>query len=99
LLVLNDAKEAYLWSADEAQWRPLAFPPMEEGWQAGPAAVRDLVHAMQTGGTTSCDVEHARRATEIGFAIHISHAANGARVSLPATERSLRVPSFPWGNE
>jgi predicted dehydrogenase len=99
LFVLNDAKEAYLWLANEAQLRPLALPPMGEGWQAGPAAVRDLVDAMQTGGTTSCDVEHARRATEIGFVIYISHAANGARVSLPATERSLRVPSFPWGNE
>jgi predicted dehydrogenase len=99
LLIFNDAREAHLWSADGKRLKPVALPPTEGGWLAGPAAVRDLVRAIQTGGATSCDVEHARRATEIGFAIHVSHAADGARVMLPAAERTLRIESFPWGNE
>jgi hypothetical protein len=68
-------------------------------WPAGPDAVGDLVDAVVNGGTTACDVDEARRATEIGFAVHLSHLAGGARVALPASDRGLRVDSFPWGNE
>ena len=105
LLILNDAKEAHLWSVGSVGGRPglhprsLELPPVVEGWPAGPAAVRDLALAVQTGTPTACNVEHARRATEIGFGVHLSSKDHGARVSLPAAERSLRIPSFPWGNE
>jgi hypothetical protein len=61
--------------------------------------VRDLVAAVASHSTTACDIEQARRATEIGFAVHISHMRDGVRVMLPAMDRTLSIPSFPWGNE
>ena len=54
----------------------------------GKAMVSDLVEAVQTGGRTACDIEHACRATEIGFAIHGSSMQGGAKVDLPLAERS-----------
>jgi predicted dehydrogenase len=103
LLILQDAAQCYVWSeggeGDEATLRPLAVPPNPDHWAAGPAMVRDLVTAVTAHATTACDLEQARRATEIGFAIHISHLRDGARVVLPAMERTLSIPSFPWGNE
>lgn len=105
LLILNDARQAYLWTETsdggraELQPRPLELPPVAEDWPAGPATVSNLAQAVRTGGTTACDVGHARRATEIGFAVHLSSNSAGARVSLPATDRLLRIPSYPWGNE
>lgn len=103
LFILND-REVYLRSFDGQAnaWsalRPLAVPDSITGWPAGPAAVRDLVQAIANGGATACDVAHARCATEIGFAFHLSHARDGTKVSLPAADRSLTIPSFPWGNE
>lgn len=98
LLMLNDAQEAYLW-LEESGLQRLDLPPVGFDWPAGPAMVTDLVGALETGTPTSCDVEQARRATEIGFAIHLSHAQQGRRIALPTTERSLSIPSFPWGNE
>jgi len=100
LFLLNDAKESYIWLAEgESKMRPIPLPEETEPWPAGPAMVRDLVQAAQTGRRTSCDVAHARRATEIGFAIHTSSALDGAKVALPVDDRSLRVESLPWGNE
>lgn len=102
LLLLNDARDAYL-------WRPGATPALEPqavqrpdpiaGWEAGPALVADLVAAMRNGGRTACDVEGARRATEVGFAIHASSAAGGRRIAMAEVDRGLRVESFKWGNE
>ena len=60
---------------------------------------KDLVNAVENGGKTACDAAEARRATEIGFAIHMSHNSSGAKIQLPAADRSLRIESFPWGNE
>ena len=59
----------------------------------------DLVRAVQQGGPTACDVDQARRATEIGFAIHASSARGGARLGPGEVDRSLRIESHPWGNE
>lgn len=101
LLVLDDARAAYLWDGESGSGAPprvLDLPP-REGFAMGIEAVHDLVRAVQTGGQTACDVEQARRATEIGFALHLSSAASGARVDLPAADRSLRIESTPWGNE
>ena len=105
LAILNEAGEAYLWEADRESGR-LASSPREvdlpapaEPWPTGPACVRDLARAVRTGTKTLCDVPGARRATEIGFGIHASSAADGARVTLPVESRTIRVDSRPWGNE
>lgn len=102
LIILNDGAENYLWTAGRGSglgMRPLDIPPHGENWPAGPAMVRDLIQALEAKTATACDTEHARRATEIGFAIHLSHAQHGSRIALPAADRTLSIPSFPWGNE
>ena len=99
LSILSDAKEAYVWRKDTGRIQPLSLPSVEDRWPTGPSLVRDLVHAVQNGGRTACDIDQARRATEIGFAIHHSSAKEGARIALSDVDRSLQVHSFPWGNE
>jgi predicted dehydrogenase len=103
LVVLNDGEASYLWREQTGEGgaglQPLALSGHSAPWPAGPAMVRDLVAAVETHTTTACDVDHARRATEIGFAIHHSDQQSGARVMLPVMERTLSIPSFPWGNE
>ena len=98
MLALEDFRRAYYWRDGEEQ-AAIALPEDDEEWPAGRAAVEDLVEAVRSGGATACGLEEARRATEIGFAVHESHRANGARVELPASDRSHRIRSFPWGNE
>lgn len=108
LLILDDARSVYLYSIGtgaqpgarpQHQPKPLDLPVVSGGWVAGPATVQDLVQAVRTGGATACDVDYARRATEIGFALHASSAADGVRVMLPLQDRSRRIESYPWGNE
>lgn len=101
LLIFNDGAACYLWRTDDAgaSLQFLDVPPGGVDWPAGPAMVRDLINAVATHTSTACDVEHAHRATEIGFAIHLSHAQEGRRIPLPAADRTLSIPSFPWGNE
>jgi predicted dehydrogenase len=94
-----DGDEAYLRSANTNGIEALALPEKEGRWPEGPAIVRDLANAVRSGQRTACDTEHARRATEIGFAIHHSSNNGGARVMVSEVERSLRIPSYPWGNE
>ena len=83
----------------DASEEPLPLPPKGDGWPAGMDMVADLARAVEEGGRTACDVPEARRATETGFAICSSSTRDGARVPLPADDRSLRVESYPWGNE
>ena len=111
LLLLNDARDAFLWQAEKPRGPlrlvlPLhaGLPPQPEtppGWEAGPAAVPDLVAAVREcgGASTACGIEEARRASEIGFAIHASSAAGGRRLRPDEVDRRLRVESLPWGNE
>ena len=99
LTILDDGLNAWHWQDIDAPPQPLAIPQPVGDFPSGPAIVQDLVDAVAGGGRTACDVEEARRATEIGFAVHLSHARQGARVDLPAADRELRIPSFPWGNE
>ncbi len=61
--------------------------------------VSELVEGVRTGRRTSCDLEQASRAAEIGFAAHLSSARDGARIALPLEDRSLRIESFKWGSE
>lgn len=103
LLILQDAELCYLWTESRgggnAGLRGLAMPSNPETWPAGPAMVRDLVAAVISHTTTACGIVQARRATEIGFAIHASHLHDSARVALPVEDRTLSILSFPWGNE
>ncbi len=98
LTVVEDGQKAWRWQ-DSGSPEPLDIPQPAGDFPSGSAMVRDLVDALAGGGPTACDVEEARWATEIGFAAHLSHACGGARVELPAADRDLRIPSFPWGNE
>ncbi len=97
--IYADATVAWHWNEGSDAAQPIPLSSAAEPWPSGPAMVADLVNAVRTGGRTACDIEQARRATEIGFALHNSSAAEGARVSLPAADRALRIESFPWGNE
>jgi UDP-N-acetyl-2-amino-2-deoxyglucuronate dehydrogenase len=99
LLILQDSELCNLWTESSGWIHPLELPLNPDPWPAGPAMVRDFVAAVTSHATTACDIEQARRATEIGFAIHISHLHAGARVALPLADRTLSIPSFPWGNE
>ena len=99
LAVYADATEAWHWREGAPAPLALALPATAGSWSAGPAMVADLVRAMRDGGRTACDIAAARRATEIGFALHSSAAQNGAKIILPAADRCLSVASFPWGNE
>ena len=99
LTIVDDGRQAWHWRDDEAPPQPLDIPQPVGEFPSGAAIVRDLVNAVASGGKTACDVEEARRATEIGFAVHLSHARQGARIDLPAADRGLYISSFPWGNE
>ncbi len=100
LFILNDANQIYHWTLDEPfRMKKIEVPSEVEQWPAGQAMVADLVTAITEGKRTACDIDQARRATEIGFAIHQSSIANGSRIDLPVLDRSLRIESFPWGNE
>jgi UDP-N-acetyl-2-amino-2-deoxyglucuronate dehydrogenase len=105
LLLLADAREPYLWQSDPAtpnsplKPAPVEAPGVSDPWEAGPAAVADLVNAVQTSSKTACDITETYRASAIGFAIHASSAAAGRRVILSEVDPNLSIPSFPWGNE
>lgn len=102
LEILNEAEEAYFWEGSNElthEARMIDLPKTDEPWPRGSAIVRDMVNAIRTDGRTVCDVEEARRSTEIGFAIHASNALGGARISVPVENRTLRINSRPWGIE
>tara|TARA_B100000686_G_C16767200_1_gene962623 strand:+ start:1352 stop:2386 length:1035 start_codon:yes stop_codon:yes gene_type:complete len=99
LIASQDFRKAYYWREDEAKQIHLSLPTEKEEWPAGPAAINDLVTSILKGQRTSCDIDEARRATEIGFAVHASNKLNGAKVQLPLKERNTKIESFPWGNE
>jgi predicted dehydrogenase len=95
IAVVSDGKETKVWSPRAVEIS-VAEKRLGEPW---PRIVADLFDAVQQDRPTACDVEHARRASEIGFAIHQSHRGGGHRVRVDEIDRGLRVPSFPWGNE
>ncbi|HEU5316247.1 MAG TPA: Gfo/Idh/MocA family oxidoreductase [Chloroflexota bacterium] len=104
LLLLQDARAPYLWQHDTSAGSvptpvPVEAPAVTEPWEAGPAAVADLVDAVRSGATTACDLSEAYCASAIGFAIHASSAAGGRRLTLSEVDPKLRIPSLPWGNE
>ena len=91
LVVMSDGKETKVWGP-RAVDLPAAEPNQGEPW---PRIVANLL----SDDPVLCGVEHARRATEIGFAIHQSHREGGRRVRPDEIDRDLRIPSFEWGNE
>jgi predicted dehydrogenase len=103
LLLLNDARATSLWLAEGSpaalREAPFQLPADTPDWPTGPAAVRDLVGAVRAGGRTACDLDEARRATLIGFAVHESSRQGGRRITPGEVDPALRVESFPWGNE
>ena len=108
LEIVNDARQAYLWEAQpgapatghlSATPVSLDVPRPDSPWPRGAALVRDLAQAVRDGAATRCDVPQVRRATEIGFAVHESHAAGGAAVTLPVASRTRRIDPRAWGND
>lgn len=90
---------------------PLPLSDPHEIWPRGCLIATDLMESViANDGTgnmdsgvvqhTLCGVAQARRATEIGFAIHASSYSGGGRVTLPVEGRAkgVRVDSRAWGN-
>ena len=104
LLLLGDARDPYLWQPDPAAAArtvpvPIQAPTTSALWEAGPAAVADLVSAVRNQTATACDLTQTYRASAIGFAIHASSAAGGRKFTLAEVDPQLCIPSLPWGNE
>jgi predicted dehydrogenase len=100
LSVVSDGADTALWSLADDDKTPLRRPvPTVTPIAHWPRVVEDLVAAIGESRPTRCDVQHARRATEIGFAVHQSDRLNGQRVAPTEVDRTLYIPSFPWGNE
>ena len=103
--ILNDTLQVYHWELDSrsgtlaSQPRIIDLPHVSEPFAGGKAAVRDLAHAVLTGGKTALDTPEATHVTEIGFAIHASSGVGGVRVEIPVVDRALRVEGPPDGNE
>ncbi len=99
LVIHDDAQTAWLWGPGDTTPQALQLPAADAPWPAGTAMIEDLVNAVQTDRRNRFDLAQIRRATELGFAVHLSHAQQGGRIDLPAARGSLRLESFPWGNE
>jgi predicted dehydrogenase len=102
IVVSSDGADTRRWR--DGRWGELEGlgPGQGSPWADAPpwpTMVADLFDAVRDRRPTRCDVDAARRASEVAFAIHHSHRAGGRSVSPAEVDRDLRVPSFPWGNE
>jgi predicted dehydrogenase len=100
LVIVTDGAETHLWTtgADGKTLLSRTLPAATPA-PAGPAAVADLFTALDDGRPTLCGLDCARRASEIGFAVHQSNRDDSRRVTPGEIDRNLRIASFPWGNE
>jgi predicted dehydrogenase len=101
VVVHSDGRETRVWApgpVDLPALGPGQGPPWD-GAPPWPAAVADLFDAVTADRPTRCDLEHARRASEVGFVIHQSSRQGGRPVGPAEVDRDLRVASFTWGNE
>ncbi len=100
LVIVNDGAETHLWTtgADGKTQLSRTLPAARPA-PAGPAAVADLLRALDESGPTRCGLDCARRACEIGFAVHQSDREGGRRITPAEIDRDLRIASLPWGNE
>jgi predicted dehydrogenase len=100
LVLLSDGARSHLWTFGDGgvvtDRQALSFAPPPPAW---PLAVEDLLDAIDGGTETIAGLQVARRATEIGFAVHQSHREGGRRISPAEIDPDLRIASFPWGNE
>ena len=108
LLVTNDAHQATVWRVGDGHGylgreglkaEPLDLPDLGVSGSAGEQAVQDLVAHIKGGQPSRCGLDRARLVTELGLAFHESHLQGGIRLKLPLQERTVRVPSYEWGNE
>ena len=77
---------------DRYRWETVPFP----AWEAHSgtiAIIRDLVQAMEAAAPGRGCLEITRRGMEILFGMVASHAAGGARLDLPLSDRRVRVNS------
>ena len=73
-------------------WEDVPFPAWE-AHSGTEAIIRDLIGAVESGAPGRGSLATARRGMEILFGMVASHAAGGARVDLPLTDRRVRVDS------
>jgi predicted dehydrogenase len=100
IMLLNDGAVTALWTREGSGplvTRDFPLPPPTNDPRL--AAVQDLVGSIREDRPTACDLDAALRSLEIGIGFHASDAQGGARLTLPLTDRSLRIASLPWGNE
>jgi len=69
------------------------IPPPENFIPPMQAAVLDLIDSIEQDQAPQSSGEDGRAALEIALAFHLSHAAQGLRVSLPLKNREFRVVS------
>jgi hypothetical protein len=99
MLLANDGAVTALWTREgNGPFVTRQFPAPPPSNDPRLAAVADLAGALCESRPTACDLEVATRSLEIGLGFHASDAQGGGRVSLPLSERGLRVESLPWGN-
>lgn len=100
LAVLGEGAVTRLWSVGDDGRTPVARDvPATESTAPWPALVQDLVDSMEQRRPTRCDLDCARRATELTFAIHQSSRQGGRRVAPPEIDPGMQIASLPWGNE
>lgn len=100
LVVVQDGAETLLWTTGADGKTLVSRPlPANRPTPSGPTAVVDLLAAVDSGKPPQCNFDCARRATEIGFAVHQSDRQGGRRIAPSEIDRSLRITSYPWGNE
>ena len=102
LLIYQDGRRSFAvsdTSTGQDFFTPITIPEEGAGYPPIVGLIEELIEGIQTGKQTSCNLQKAVQATEIGFAVHHSSARNGARITLPLEDRTLQVKSFPWGNE
>ena len=100
LVVVSEGTDTRVWSLGPdgrtPEPRPLPDIPATAPW---PLLVEDLVAAIAEGRPTRCDLDCARRATELCFAVAQSSREGGRRLTPAEIDPRLRLPSLPWGNE
>jgi predicted dehydrogenase len=69
------------------------FPPPARPQGMGITIVDDLISAIEKGHAPRCSGEDALKALEIAIALRESHRQGGRRISLPMTDRSLKILS------
>lgn len=70
---------------------PFPWPPRLQGM--GLSVIEDLISGIEKGHSPKCSGYDGRSALEIAVALRESHRLGGAKVTLPITDRSLKIDS------